>query len=340
MSNVMSNVETFKYYASQLNLTKPQLEAVTDCFKACFEAGEGMTQAADKQPALTTPSEDRKKHASFKDNLPWAAETKDRFDLPSWMKNKKANVATVDPETQRRIMGYGQNTLDENFENTVNTEELRQSQEEEAARQRLEAKRRKIMERQKFLNRELGINLAIDGIWGKQSKAAYEEYLARKNGVKGKNRNPELARTAGPASSFDVTNVNTPLNQVAMGNRTPGQARTTGPAQQEITNVNSPLTNQVADRGMSRYGGQTRTSGPSRTPVSPNVDWKNQQTAYNVDFMDGVNAERPVAKATKQPTSANGASRYTYNAPQEPIGMTSRYKDLEEWSPLQDKMPY
>lgn len=335
----MSNVDTFRYYASQLNLTPSQLEAVTGCFKACFEAGEGMTQAADKQPALTTPSEDRKKHASFKDNLPWAAETKDALDLPSWMNNKKSKGATVDPETQRRIMGYGQNTVDGNFENTVNTEELRQSQEEAAARQRLEAKRRKNMERQKFLNRELGINLAIDGIWGKKSQAAYEEYLARKNGVKGKNRNPELARTAGPASSLDVTNVNSPLNQVAMGNRTPGQTRTTGPAQQDITNVNSPLTNQVADRGMSRYGGPTRTSGPSRTPSSANVDWKKQQTAYNVDLMDGVNAERPVTKATKQPISANGASNYTYNAPQAPIGMTRRHQDLE-WSPLQDKMPY
>ncbi len=335
----MSNVDTFRYYASQLNLTPSQLEAVTGCFKACFEAGEGMTQAADKQPALTTPSEDRKKYASFKDNLPWAAETKGALDLPSWMQGRKSRAATVDPETQRRIMGYGQNTVDGNFANTVNTEELRQTQEADAARQRLEAKRRKNMERQKFLNRELGINLAIDGIWGKKSQAAYEEYLARKNGVKGKNRNPELARTAGPASSFDVTNVNSPLNQVAMGNRTPGQARTTGPGQQDITNVNSPFTNQVADRGMSRYGGQTRTSGPSSTPISANVDWKKQQTAYNVDLMDGVNAERPVTKTTKQPISPDAVARYSYNAPQEPIGMTRRHQDLG-WSPLQDKMPY
>lgn len=336
----MSNVDTFRYYASQLNLTPSQLEAVTGCFKACFEAGEGMAQAADKQPASTEPSEDRKKNASFKDNLPWAAETKETLDLPSWMKNKKSGAVNVDPETQRRIMGYGQNTVEGNFANTVNTEELRQSQEEAAARQRIEAKRRRNMEWQKLLNRELGLNLAVDGIWGKQTKAAYEQYLARNNAVKGKNRNPELARTAGPASSFDVTNVNSPLNQVAMGNRDPGQVRTAGPGQQEINNVNSPLTNQVADRGMSRYGGQTRTSGPSSKPLPSNlVDWKKQQTAYNVDLMDGVNAERPVSTPTKKPISAADATRYTYNAPQEPIGMTPRNKGLG-WSPLQDKMPY
>ena len=34
----MSNVEMFKYYASKLNLSKPQLEAVTDCFKALCES--------------------------------------------------------------------------------------------------------------------------------------------------------------------------------------------------------------------------------------------------------------------------------------------------------------
>ena len=34
----MSNVEMFKYYASKLNLSKPQLEAVTDCFKTLCES--------------------------------------------------------------------------------------------------------------------------------------------------------------------------------------------------------------------------------------------------------------------------------------------------------------
>lgn len=42
----MSNVDTFRYYASQLNLTKAQLEAVTECCKACLEA----TSKDDFQP--------------------------------------------------------------------------------------------------------------------------------------------------------------------------------------------------------------------------------------------------------------------------------------------------
>lgn len=345
----MSNVETFKFYASQLNLTKPQLEAVTDCFKACFEAhDDGETEPQSSKVVKPTPeTPNRMQHTPFEDpEAGWGQANMDK--LLGDIKNKRlANalkgpgaVPSVDAKDARRMFNDASDAAEGRYGNIVDREEERQRGIAEEKAKRLEAKRRKNMERQKFLNRELGINLDIDGIWGKQSQAAYEEYLARKNGVKGKNRNPALARTAGPASSFDVTNVNSPLNQVAMGNRTPGQVRTTGAGQQEITNVNSPLTNQVADRGMSRYGGQTRTSGPSRTPASPNVDWKNQQTAYNVDFMDGVNAERPAAKATKQPISPDAVSRYTYNAPQEPIGMTSRYQDLDEWSPLQDKMPY
>lgn len=186
MSNV---VDTFKYYASKLNLSKPQLEAVTDCFKACFEADgdAGFTQTATKKPDATTPSEDRKKHVPFEDNLPWAEETDHVFELPSYMKNRKVKVAKMNDEDKHRIFGYGQNAVDGNFENTVNTEEALRLQKEEAQRQQREAKMRRNMNWQKLLNKELGLNMPVDGIWSKQTQAAYEEYQARK-------KNPRVAQ--------------------------------------------------------------------------------------------------------------------------------------------------
>ena len=101
----MSNqVDMFKYYASKLNLSKPQLEAVADCFRACFEADETGTE-----PEEAVPSE--------------------------------------------------------NSQPIGNNEETRQRN----------------MRWQNFLNKKLGINLAVDGKWGKEAADAYQQYIASKN---------------------------------------------------------------------------------------------------------------------------------------------------------------
>ena len=133
----MSNVEMFKYYASKLNLSKPQLEAVTDCFKACFEAdGRNVSEPNDdKEIYETDPSEDRTQDASFKDN-------------------------TID----------GMDVVNGNFHNIVANEENRQ------------AEKMRVMRRQKFLNKALGINLAVDGICGPQTIAAEKRYKAMLDG--------------------------------------------------------------------------------------------------------------------------------------------------------------
>lgn len=70
----MSNVDMFNYYASQLNLSKPQLEAVTSCFKACLEADEGEP-VGNEQPEQTAPSQDRKQNASFQDDNMFAEQS-------------------------------------------------------------------------------------------------------------------------------------------------------------------------------------------------------------------------------------------------------------------------
>lgn len=331
----MSNqVDMFKFYASQLNLSKPQLEAVTDCFKACFEAGENVAKpTAPKKPDETVPSEDRKQHVPFKDNLPWAEETKGAFELPSYMKNRKAKVADMDPEAKRRILGYGQNAVEGNYQNTVNTEEARQMQENEA-------KRRRYMGWQKLLNKELGLNLAVDGIWGKQTQAAYEEYLARKKNPRvaaGMTREPEQVRTAGPAQG-DVTNVNSPLTQVATGNRVPGQARTSGgPSSVNINNVNSPLT-QVAS-GMNRApAAGVRHYGNRIAPPQP-IDWQKAagtgtNFAYNSPIQNMPTEQNASNFPLKPPTSVgtdwhkqdagNMTSRYDKWGKVPPTGMTPR----------------
>lgn len=87
----MSNVEMFKHYASQLNLTKPQLEAVTDCFKACFEADAN----AGVEPSVTKVPKDvdvAKTNASFDDtDAKFAPAEVERLvaNMPSWLKSKK-----------------------------------------------------------------------------------------------------------------------------------------------------------------------------------------------------------------------------------------------------------
>ena len=304
----MSNVETFKYYASQLNLTKPQLEAVTDCFKACFEADAN----GDVEPSVTKMPKNvgvAKKYTHFEDpNAGYNPANLNQLldQMPDNLKNMVAgrkNGSELSADIQQdfasmpgHIVGNNQegmkvqlDRLREHLDEEGARQQAEEQKEAEAERQRLEANRRKIMERQKFLNRELGINLAIDGIWGKKSKAAYAEYLARKNGVKGKNRNPELARTAGPASSFDVTNVNSPLNQVAMGNRTPGQARTSGPAQQVAS---APV----------------QSSRVAMTPVNGAEQYQFDNWQANLPKMTPAKQSTQVASAP-----VNGAEQYQFD---------------------------
>lgn len=175
----MSNVETFKYYASQLNLTKPQLEAVTDCFKACFEAeANGVENINPKVQDETTPSEKRQPHVPFSesDHLHTFPEN-DMADLfktnnarLARAMNAKTSVPQVNAKDQKRIMDYGKNTAGGNYNNTVNMEEERQAG--------IAAQRQKVMNLQRELNKALGINLAVDGIKGPQTIAAEKRYKA------------------------------------------------------------------------------------------------------------------------------------------------------------------
>ena len=176
----MSNqVDMFKYYASQLNLSKPQLEAVTNCFQACFEADETGTNAATgtepnvtKQPAEAAPSENRQQKGSFQDNNMWSdvlmnehLKTNNAL-LQKMMHNKGSrDVAKVSKADDKAIMNAGRDVVNGNFHNIVNNEETRQRN----------------MRWQNFLNKTLGLNLAVDGKWGKETAEAYQQYLASKN---------------------------------------------------------------------------------------------------------------------------------------------------------------
>ena len=176
----MSNqVDMFKFYASQLNLTKPQLEAVTDCFKACFEAeANGVENINPKVQDETTPSEKRQPHVPFSesDHLHTFPEN----DMANLFKtnnarlaramNAKTSVPQVNAKDQKRIMDYGKNTAGGNYSNTVNMEEKRQAD--------IAAQRQKVMNLQRELNKALGINLAVDGIKGPQTIAAEKRYKA------------------------------------------------------------------------------------------------------------------------------------------------------------------
>ena len=176
----MSNqVDMFKYYASQLNLSKPQLEAVTNCFKACFEADETATNAATgtepnvtKQPDETAPAENRQQNGSFQDNNMWSdVQMKELLKtnngrLQQMMNNKGSRgVAKVSKGDEKAIMNAGRDVVNGNYHNIVNNEEARQRN----------------MRWQNFLNKKLGLNLAVDGKWGKETAAAYKQYLASKN---------------------------------------------------------------------------------------------------------------------------------------------------------------
>lgn len=182
----MSNqVDMFKYYASQLNLTKPQLEAVTDCFKACFEA-EGVQPAVSEQPDNVNVA---KKHVPFDDsNLDWAAQHKDVFAMPSFMKNSKGlgTGSQLSARDQSNMAKLAASARDGQYQNNVY--QVEKMQKEDAARQ-------KVMQKQAFLNKALGINLAVDGIRGPQTIAAEKQYAAMQAGVQNR-RNDQQMNTA------------------------------------------------------------------------------------------------------------------------------------------------
>ncbi|GEM_PF-4424250 len=173
----MSNVETFKYYASQLNLTKPQLEAVTDCFKACFEA-DGTNDTglyANEQQGNVNVG---KKPTKFDDSAtPWPEETKNIFELPSYMNNRKrlGTGTKLDARTQANLNKMAANARDGMYQNNVY--QVEKIQKEDKA---LEQQRQRVMKQQKELNQALGINLAVDGIMGPQTQAAMKKYEAMK----------------------------------------------------------------------------------------------------------------------------------------------------------------
>ena len=173
----MSNqVDMFKYYASQLNLSKPQLEAVTNCFQACFEADETATNAetgtepnVTKQPEEAAPSENRQQKGSFQDNNMWTdvqmkelLKTDKGSRLQQMMNNKGSRgVAKVSKGDEKAIMNAGRNVASGNYHTNVYNEEARQRN----------------MRWQNFLNKTLGLNLAVDGKWGKETAEAYQQYL-------------------------------------------------------------------------------------------------------------------------------------------------------------------
>lgn len=180
----------FKYYASKLNLSKPQLEAVTDCFKACFEAdgSTGSEPNVDKEIDETEPSEDRTQHASFQDNNMWGD-----VSMQDVLKTKNARLAKmmngarvprVNRKDEEDLWATGRDVVNGNFHNIVSNEENRQ------------AERERVMRMQKALNKALGINLAVDGIIGPQTKAALKQYRAKKKSVQTPTQQPQQsART-------------------------------------------------------------------------------------------------------------------------------------------------
>ena len=165
----MSNqVDMFKYYASQLNLSKPQLEAVTNCFQASFEADE-VEPAVTEQPDQTAPSEDRTKDASFTDNTMFTDESmKEALHTDNKLLQKMMNTPNEAAKATRgdvkAMTDAGKSAAGGNYQNVVYKQE--------------EADRIKCW--QNFLNKTLGINLDVDGRWGKQTADAYQQYLNSK----------------------------------------------------------------------------------------------------------------------------------------------------------------
>ncbi|MBR6892679.1 MAG: hypothetical protein IKN15_05525 [Bacteroidaceae bacterium] len=173
----MSNVEMFKHYASQLNLTKPQLEAVTDCFKACFEADgtNGTGSYANEQQGNVNVG---KKPTKFDDSaMPWPEETKNIFELPSYMKNRKrlGTGTKLDARTQANMNKMAANVRDGQYQNNVYQVDKIQKEDKAIAQQR-----QRVMKQQQALNQALGINIPVDGIMGPQTQAAMKKYEAMK----------------------------------------------------------------------------------------------------------------------------------------------------------------
>jgi hypothetical protein len=179
----MSNVETFKYYASQLNLTKPQLEAVTDCFKACFEADANR----DVEPSVTNMTKDvdvAKKHVPFDDtDANFAHEDMQRLsaNLPSWMKGKKGYKTGTElgDNITHHLNSVAAQAAAGN-QNAVQHQLGQMKKDMDYAARREQAKRQRIMEQQKALNQALGINLTVDGVMGPKTRAAMKQYETMK----------------------------------------------------------------------------------------------------------------------------------------------------------------
>lgn len=200
----MSNVEMFKYYASKLNLTKPQLEAVTDCFKACFEADgtNGTGSYANEQQGNVNVG---KKPTKFDDSaMPWPEETKNIFELPSYMNNRKrlGTGTKLDARTQANLNKMAANARDGMYQNNVYQVDKIQKEDKAIARQR-----QRVMKQQQELNQALGINLAVDGIMGPQTQAAMKKYEAMKAAKKHQQAQPapqELQTANKPATPTNV----------------------------------------------------------------------------------------------------------------------------------------
>lgn len=179
----MSNqVDMFKFYASKLNLTKPQLEAVTDCFKACFEA-EGVQPAVSEQPGNVNVA---KKHVPFDDsNLDWSEQHKRAVEMPSFMKNSKGlgTGSQLSARDQSNMAKLAASARDGQYQNNVY--QVEKMQKDNAARQ-------KVMQKQAFLNKALGINLAVDGIRGPKTIAAEKQYAAMQAGVQNRRNDQPL----------------------------------------------------------------------------------------------------------------------------------------------------
>lgn len=171
----MSNVDTFRQYASQIDLSPAQLEAVTECFQACFEADEGeqadngSEHAATETPDTTAPSEARQPHESFSDDNMFTDVSMnellktDNPRLAKMMNAKKA--AGVSKGDAKTLQTLAQHASGGNYGSIAANEETRQ----------------RTMRWQNFLNKKLGLNLAVDGKWGKNTNAAYKQYLETKN---------------------------------------------------------------------------------------------------------------------------------------------------------------
>lgn len=289
----MSNqVDMFKFYASQLNLTKPQLEAVTDCFKACFEAeANGVENINPKVQDETTPSAKRQPHVPFNESEHF--NTFPENDLANLLKTNNANLnramhaktnsPQVPAKDQKRIIDYGKNTVGGNYSNTVNMEEQRQAG--------IAAQRQKVMNLQRELNKALGINLAVDGIRGPQTIAAEKRYKAMQAGNQkygNEQANAARAKYAGttePIRSNTTWQKQSPDNGPRYYGDAPDPRAVNATAKTNWGNQSG--VNYRTGKGPQPKGNEWGQANTSGTPTRP-ADKASQQQApsrYNVDFM-------------------------------------------------------